>query len=136
MAFDPAVLPHPNAMEFTAIWDTAATNSVVTSAVVAACGLVPTGMTQVMGENSLSIEATYLVGVRFPNNVVIPAVEVTSAVLGIGCDVLIGMDVITQGDFAVMNRGGNTIFSFSGPALFETESNQDSLRGRIETMRR
>ena len=32
------------------------------------------------------------------------------------CDVLIGMDIITLGDFAVTNRDGITVMSFRTPA--------------------
>jgi hypothetical protein len=33
-----------------------------------------------------------------------------------GCDVLIGMDIITMGDFVVSNKGGVTVMSFRVPS--------------------
>jgi hypothetical protein len=33
------------------------------------------------------------------------------------CDIIIGMDIITQGDFAITNFGGNTFFSFRMPSI-------------------
>lgn len=32
------------------------------------------------------------------------------------CDMLIGMDIISQGDFALTNRDGRTVFSFQIPS--------------------
>ena len=34
-----------------------------------------------------------------------------------GIDVLIGMDIINRGDFAVSNRNGKTMFSFRIPSM-------------------
>jgi hypothetical protein len=38
-----------------------------------------------------------------------------------GCDVLIGMDVITTGDLAITNHNGKTTFSFRVPACEEID---------------
>jgi hypothetical protein len=38
-----------------------------------------------------------------------------------GCDVLIGMDVITTGDLAITNHNGKTTFSFRAPACEEID---------------
>jgi SEC-C motif len=51
--------------------------------------------------------------------------KVTEGILG-GFDVLIGMDIISQGDFAVTNFGGNTRFSFRVPSLEELDFNKKS----------
>jgi hypothetical protein len=51
-AFDPCKLDKtqwPKAVSFRGIWDTGATNTVITEAVVVQCGLQPTGMTKVVG---------------------------------------------------------------------------------------
>ena len=34
-----------------------------------------------------------------------------------GLEVILGMDVITQGDFSITNLNGNTVFSFRVPSL-------------------
>ena len=44
----------------------------------------------------------------------------------LGGDVLIGMDVITQGDFAVTNREGRTVFSFRVPSLIHLDFGRQS----------
>ena len=38
-----------------------------------------------------------------------------------GCDVLIGMDLIGQGDFAITNFEGNTTLSFGMPSCIEID---------------
>ena len=78
-AFDPTLPPslRPVTEEFMAIWDTGATNSVVTEAVVDKCGLIPTGMVKTSGVHGTRLSETYLVNVILPNKVGIPNVRVT-----------------------------------------------------------
>ncbi len=58
----------------------------------------------------------YYVNLGLPNRVEFAQVRVTQGVLP-GCDVLIGMDIINMGDFAVTNRDGATVFSFQMPSM-------------------
>ena len=102
---------------FTAIWDTGATGSVITQSVVDACGLRPTGMATVHHADGESVQETYLVNIGLPNRVAYPGVRVTKARLLVDADVLIGMDIISTGDFAVTNLDGLTKFSFRVPSL-------------------
>ena len=60
------------------------------------------------------IAKTYQVDIVLPNNVVFPNVQVTMGQFT-GADILIGMDIITRGDFTVTNSGGQTKFSFRQP---------------------
>jgi hypothetical protein len=118
VAFDPAAPPAtpPVFHDFQAIWDTGATNSVITQRVVDALALKPIGMTQVQGVHSNELSETYFVGIGLPNNVTRPHLTVTKGKLSVGSDVLVGMDIIAFGDFAVTNRGGLTVFSFCLPS--------------------
>jgi hypothetical protein len=52
-----------------------------------------------------------------PNHVVVPEIRVTEAPLTGDTDVLVGMDVIGIGDFAVTNKDGKTVFSFRLPSV-------------------
>ncbi len=103
--------------QFSAIWDTGATGSVITQAVVDACGLVATGMTRVYHVDGSSQVETYLVNIGLPDNVRYPSVRVTKGDLPDGDDVLVGMDIITTGDFAVTNINGKTMLSFRFPSV-------------------
>lgn len=104
-------------VEFDAIWDTGATSSVITQAVVDACRLVATGMAVVQHVDGVSQQETYLVNIGLPNQVGYPAVRVTKGNLPEGADVLIGMNIISTGDFAVTNYNGVTKFSFRVPSV-------------------
>jgi predicted aspartyl protease len=116
-AWDPNGDELPPAMEqFTAVWDTGATNSMITQAVVDKCGLVPISTTTIAHAlGTTSDVEVFLVNIRLPNKVGFPGLRVAKAVLSQG-DVLIGMDIINQGDFAVTNVGGSTKFSFRIPS--------------------
>jgi hypothetical protein len=115
-AFDPAVLQQPQSHEFQALWDTGATNSCITQRVVDACGLVPIGLTQVFAFNSSGLADAFLVSIVLPNRVSVPSVRVTKGDIASGIDVIIGMDIITTGDFVITNRNGDTVFSFCYPS--------------------
>ena len=109
--------PGGDARPFTAIWDTGATNSVITQDVVDSCGLIPTGMERVYNVSGYAIQETYLVSIELPNRGRYVPVRVTKGNLLGAADVLIGMDIISTGDFAVTNFGGFTKFSFRFPSL-------------------
>jgi len=123
---------HPQFLEYQAIWDTGATASVITQAVVDACGLKPIGMVQTHGVHGTELSEVYLVNIRLPQGVAFMHVQVTKGKLVGGANVLIGMDIIAQGDFAVTNKGGITVFSFRVPAQthidFVKEFNEEKLR--------
>jgi len=106
----------PSYETFTAIWDTGATNSVITPAVAAKCSLKPTGMARVCHANGEANVETCLVNIALPNKVAFSNVKVTLMDLT-DADVLIGMDIIAVGDFAVTNSDGKTTFSFRIPSI-------------------
>ena len=115
-AFDPTTGGAvPQVIEFDAIWDTGATDSVITQSVIDACGLLPVGMAQVQGVHGSSIQEVFLVNIYLPNHVAFQSVHVTKGNFP-GADILIGMDIINMGDFAVTNKDGITKFSFSMPS--------------------
>ena len=85
--------------EYTAIWDTGATHSVISKKVVMECKLWPSGMTRVSHVGGESPSNTYFVNIYLPNNVEMCGVRVTEAegILGGGnVNVLIGMDIISK----------------------------------------
>ena len=101
---------------FTGIWDTGATRSVITQNVVDACGLQSIGVQKVYHAQGESQNVQqFLVNIGLPNKVGFPGLPVTLGVLVNG-DVLIGMDIIGKGDFAVTNLKGKTKFSFRMPS--------------------
>lgn len=120
-----AVVAHPKGakrpvQKYIAIWDTGATNSVISKKVASECGLVATGKKKVFTPSGSSIRNTYLVDIILPQKVGIQGVEVTEGDL-MGSDVLIGMDIIALGDFAVTNSTGVTKFTFRIPSLSDID---------------
>ncbi len=106
---------HPAGSVFRATWDTGATHSAISGRVVQELGLQPIGRTKVHTAAGQTDTETYVVNFSLPNKVGIALAIVTKCDLA-GCDVLIGMDVIGMGDFAVSNFDGETVFTFRTPS--------------------
>jgi len=103
-------------VEIKCLWDTGATHSVITQSVVRRLGLRPTGRTLVHGINSAEERATYMIDIGLPSRVAIQDVAVTECEINSpGIDLIVGMNIISMGDFAISNGPGHTIFSFAMP---------------------
>lgn len=103
-----------------AIWDTGATNSVISQDLAIALGLNPVGFTDVSGVNATTTVPVYFVTIKLPNDIEV-TVRVTEGSNCMGCHVLVGMDIISQGDFCVSNHGGATTFTFRLPSVQRTD---------------
>ena len=117
------------------IWDTGATNSVVTKSAAARLGLTPVSKTLVQGVHGIKSVNVYDVTITLNNRNITLRTQVTE------CDelsgdnsigMLIGMNVITMGDFVVTNFGGHTVMSFRVPSL-QTIDFVANLKGRQPT---
>lgn len=124
-AFDYSVTSNkPPKKPYTCIWDTGASVTVVTKKVVDDLGLQPSGKVtiHVVGPRDTEQEHeayTYLVNLYLPPHVIITT-RVAEASVG-GGDILIGMDVIILGDFAVTNYNNKTTWSFRLPSCSEID---------------
>ena len=97
-----------------AVWDTGSTNTILSSHVVKQLGLEcfrTGGMAGIGGDVET---VTYLVHVALPTNDVVTYVEVMEHDFN-DYDAIIGMDIITLGDFIVASSRGKTRFSFQLP---------------------
>lgn len=112
---DPKVRPPDQDKKFVAIWDTGATGTVITQKVVDACSLKPTGMVKVQTVGGERISETYFITLYLPNKVAVSNINVCLGDVA-GADVLIGMDIISLGDFAISNFGGQTVVAFRLPS--------------------
>lgn len=108
---------HPPFKIFNAIWDTGATITVISRKVIEECQLEPIGMTEVHHCGGTSLREIYLINIVLRNNVIIPQISVIEGTLGSNIDVLIGMDIICLGDFAISNKNNETTFSFRIPSV-------------------
>lgn len=98
-----------------AVWDTGATNTVISPEIVAALGLKPIRQSSISAYGGVFDTFTYKIDLCFDNGYEIKNLEVLSGECS-DYDVLIGMDVITQGDFFISTIGGSTSFCFRMPA--------------------
>lgn len=99
-------------------WDTGATITCIAQTVVDRLGLKPIGQNIIKTPSGDSIVNTYIIDLKLKNNVTVKDIIVIDSEIGAqGIDVLIGMDVIRHGDFAVTNLGGKTVFTFRTPSV-------------------
>lgn len=104
-----------------AIWDTGAIGTAITTKVVERLGLMPTGIATVATANGMALQNTHTVDIGLPNGVIIKGIVATQVDDLLGADALIGMDIITLGDFSITNFKGNTCMSFRMPSLHELD---------------
>ena len=115
-----------------AVWDTGATHTVITHRVARLLDLKPTGKVTVFGINSQAIVNRYMVDIGLPNKIIFRNFEVTESDLNSEeIDILVGMDIIQQGDFAIANAGGKTVFTFNYPPKNPTLDIRE-IQGKID----
>ena len=125
-AYDPkGGLPQSIGKKFVGIWDTGASGTVINSRIVNELALKPSGKIVVNavgsgGKVNQYETYTYSINIVLPNKVGIMGVVAAEGEIG-GGDALIGMDVITLGDFSVTNFQGKTTLSFRTPSIRETD---------------
>lgn len=99
-----------------AIFDTGATSSMVSSKIADELRLVPTGTVNVTGVHGTEKTNQYIVNLIFQNGFTIPGISVSEAGPDGGFDLLIGMDIISRGDFFISGSGGRNFFIFRYPS--------------------
>lgn len=102
------------------IWDTGATGSVITKSIAAKLGLVPITYNDVRGVHGVRRVPVYYVKVTLNNenislNTFVTECDELSDNESIG--MLIGMNIISMGDFAVTSKDGKIFMSFRVPSL-------------------
>ncbi|MCQ2350657.1 MAG: retroviral-like aspartic protease family protein [Paludibacteraceae bacterium] len=100
---------------FNALWDTGATQSLISSRVVKALKLKPIDEVVVSGIDGAENHSVYLVHLGIPEGYVVPELEVIGQD-GIDYDVVIGMDIMSCCDIAFSNKDGVSVFSFRLPS--------------------
>lgn len=108
----------PRVLNTKALWDTGATNCVITPSCAQALNLKPIGVAQTMHAGGISLANVYLINIMLPNGVGIKDIRFTEcSEQGGSFGIIIGMDIITRGDFAITNVNGKTTFSFRIPSI-------------------
>jgi len=115
-------------VESKAIWDTGATNSVITEKLAKELNLQPISKVNVIGVHGSEIKNAYLINIYLPSKVCINYARVTECKQLSGTDelgMLIGMDIISLGDFAVTNLE-KTVLSYRVPSEKEIDFLKDN----------
>ncbi|MCH8928231.1 MAG: hypothetical protein IIB39_05885 [Candidatus Marinimicrobia bacterium] len=64
---------------------------------------------------------TYFLNAVLRNNLHVPELEVVEVKTISGADVLIGMNLITMGDFVITSHNGETVFTYQTPSQGEID---------------
>lgn len=115
----------PNPDTCLGLWDTGASNSAITELQAKKLNLIPTGQKKVSGLGGTLLKNTYIIDIQLPNKLLIPNISVTELdnpknELGESVEtfgILIGMDIISMGDFSITHLEGKTTMSFRIPSI-------------------
>ncbi len=118
IAFDPKSPPTDLIPYKTkALWDTGASSSVISKKTAEEMKLIPTGTTQMSHAGGTGTVNTYTVNIMLPNKVGFPCISVAQCSDEFGdFGAIIGMDLITVGDFAITNFP-HTVMTFRHPSV-------------------
>lgn len=118
----PAIIQNPfngKKIETLGIWDTGATNSCITKTLAEQLDLTVIQKTNVSGVHGVQEANVYFVNITLNNqNITVNALVTEAAELSADhrTGLLIGMNIITLGDFCISNHG-QTVMTFRTPSL-------------------
>ncbi len=102
------------------IWDTGATNSCISKKLASKLELQSIQRASVQGVHGTEEVNVYFITIILPNENIRINVPVTECD-ELSCDgsvsMLIGMDIITKGDFCITNLNGKTVMTFRAPSV-------------------
>jgi hypothetical protein len=111
-----------NIVQVSAQWDTGATGTCISKGLVQKLELLPTGMVNVHTPSGIGTMNKYMINLVLNKELRIMNLPVMDSEIGKqGIDILIGMDIISLGDFAISNFEGKTQFSFRIPSQEHVE---------------
>lgn len=117
--------PQPRSVK--ALWDTGATHSAVSDRLAAGMALPTEDFARISTASGILRVPVYLIRLGLPNHFMFDEVEAVEFSYSDedDYDLIIGMDIMTQGDLSLTNFEGRTVFSFRIPSLnrvdFESE---------------
>jgi predicted aspartyl protease len=102
------------------IIDTGATSTMISEQVAEELRLYPCGEISVSGVHGTNKSDLYFLDIAFGDFVLFNH-RVSGSTGDAGFDILIGMDILSMGDFEFVRFGGRQIFRFGIPALIGSE---------------
>ena len=98
-----------------ALWDTGATISAITPKLVNDLGFVPAGTMAISGiTGALDVEFI-LATIQLPDGILRQNIKMAVCDFSQNINIILGMDIITLGDFELLHGNNNTVFSFTSP---------------------
>jgi len=125
---DPSNKTKPKLIKTTGLWDTGASHTVITKGLATTLGLAPIGKVETHHAGGKSLVDAYLINIYLPNQLAMSFVQVTECIETIGrFGLIIGMDVISKGDFALSHYCNKTTFSFRMPSIYKIDLAKDCI---------
>lgn len=112
-----------NFVTFDAQWDTGANGTIISPNVVQTLGLKPQFFKNNITAGGTIRSAAYYVDIKLPNGELLQKRFVYECPMP-DIDILIGMDIISLGDFAITHPNGDTLFSFQTPSTHAIDFTQ------------
>lgn len=110
----------PDMYEMVAIWDTGSECTTISRKVAAELNLAVIGEVESHHTGGHSTAYTYLLNLRLPNGIEFEGLRVMDGKFD-DVDVLIGMDVLSQCDFAITHPNNQTKVSFQIPTIDDVD---------------
>lgn len=110
-----------------ALWDTGATLSCISQRIADELQLKPLQVIKVYTATGAVQANTYFVGLVLPNHFMTSVVAAGVPDMSDDVDIVMGMDVISKGDFSVTNVNKRTTFSFRIPSVKRIDYMQEPL---------
>jgi len=108
----------PTIVQTRALWDTGASGSVITEGLASQLGLAQAGVARVAFGDGPVDKPSYLANIYLPNAVAFPMLRIIECADTAGAfGLIVGMDIIGAGDFAITNVGGVTKMSYRFPSI-------------------
>jgi predicted aspartyl protease len=104
-----------NSFDVRAMWDTGSKLTCISTDLVRYFGLAPVDTLKLTSIHGTKKANVYLIDIILPDNITIANVAAAEIDAGGEFDILIGMNIISLGDFAITNDNGKTIMSFRLP---------------------
>lgn len=107
--------------EVDSLWDTGATKTCISPELAKALKLKPYAKTIINNAGGSSSSTVYRVDISFLNIKFKKQIVYTVNIHSQGIDLLVGMDIITLGDFTITNKNQNTKFTFEIPSIRDVD---------------
>jgi len=102
-----------------ALWDTGASISAVTPEIQKQLKATPIDKKTISGIHSTQIVDVVYITLELPNHVIKKNIEVVVCNITSNVGMILGMDIISMGDFALSNGNDQTLISFAVPPFEE-----------------